>query len=270
MAPVPYPCQLQLMPYTSPHLLRNMWRRLYPLGDDPVYRVYREHLADSVYEYHAVVTLRTSSDSSSYTRTSRSGYASTASQAVQFAAFEVLVELRYNEVRMQNHPGFYYYPSLHDNGRVRFPIIDPESDSVASHLSRYITASYLMIHELARELTRARTALASALVSTRSATTPSSLGFTPYIPASSSSPISPVTPPSSSGTSTVNPLSAPAEWVSLLTTPVAPMLHPTPAPEGEPSRQHRRVTFNPEVSVNLVSSGSESASGEDPAAPAEQ
>ena len=58
MAPVPYPCQLQLMPYTSPHLLCNVWRRLYPHGDDPVYRVYRERLADSVYEYHAVVTLR--------------------------------------------------------------------------------------------------------------------------------------------------------------------------------------------------------------------
>ena len=69
-------------------------------------------------------------------------FASTASQAVQFAAFEVLIELRYNEVRMQNHPGFHYYPSLHDNVRVCFPVIDPESDSVASHLSRYITASY--------------------------------------------------------------------------------------------------------------------------------
>ena len=171
---------------------------------------------------------------------------------------------------MQNHPGFYYYPSLHDNGRVCFPIFDPKSNSVASPLSRYITASYLMIHELARELTRARTALASALVSTRSATTPSSLGFTPYIPVSSSSPVSPVTPPSSSGTTTMSELSTPAEWVSLLATPVAPMLHPTPAPEGEPSRQHHRVTFNPEVSVNHVSSGSESASGEDPAAPAEQ
>ena len=167
---------------------------------------------------------------------------------------------------MQNHPGFYYYPSLHDNGRVRFPIIDPESDSVASHLSRYITASYLMIHELARELTRARIALAS----TRSVTTPSSMGFTPYILASSSSPISLVTPLSSSGTSIVNPLSAPAEWVTLLATLVALMLHPTPAPEGEPSRQRRRVTFNPEVSVNHVSSGSETASGEDTAAPAEQ
>ena len=127
MAPVPYPCQLQLMPYTSPHLLRIVWRRLYPLGDDLVYRVYRDRRADSMYEYHAMVTLRTSSDSSSYTRTSRSGYASSASQAVQFAAFEVLVELRYN-------PSFFCYPSLHNNGSVRFQIIDPESDSVASHL----------------------------------------------------------------------------------------------------------------------------------------
>ena len=116
-------------------------------------------------QYHAVVTLCTSSSSTSYTRTSRSGYASTASQAVQFAAFKVLVELRYNEVRMQNHPGFHYYPSLHDNGRVRFPVIDLDSDSVASHLSRYITASYLLIYELARERSRARIALASALVS---------------------------------------------------------------------------------------------------------
>ena len=82
MGPVPYLCQLQPMPYTLPHLLHNVWRWLYPLGDDPVYRVYRERLADSVYEYHAVVTLRTSSDSSTYTRTSQSGYASTASQAV--------------------------------------------------------------------------------------------------------------------------------------------------------------------------------------------
>ena len=79
MAPVMYPCELQLMSYMSLHLLHNVWRQLYPVDDDPVYRVYRERLADSVYEYHAVVTLCTSSDSSSYTRTSRSGYASSAS-----------------------------------------------------------------------------------------------------------------------------------------------------------------------------------------------
>ena len=82
MAPLPYPCQLQLMPYTSSHLLRNVWHRLYPLEDDLVYRVYRERLADSVCEYHAVVTLRTSSGSDSYTHTSQSGYTSTASQVV--------------------------------------------------------------------------------------------------------------------------------------------------------------------------------------------
>ena len=82
---------------------------------------------------------------------------------------------------MQNHPGFHYYPSLHNNGHVRFPIIDPESDSVASHLYRYITASYLLIYELARELTRTRIALAA----TRAVTTPSSMGFTPYLPSSS-------------------------------------------------------------------------------------
>ena len=171
---------------------------------------------------------------------------------------------------MQNHLGFYYYPSLQDNGRVCFPTIDPESDSTASHLSRYITASYLLIHELARELTDARTTLAATLVTSRSSTTPSSLGFTPYIPVSSSSPISPVTPPSSLGTATVSPVSAPIEWVSLLATPVAPMINPPPAPEGEPSRQRRHVTFNPKVSVNPVSSGSEPASGEDPVTPAEQ
>ena len=82
MALVPYPCQLQLMPYMSPHLLCNVWHRLYRLSDDPAYRVYRERLADLVYEYHAVVTLRASSNSSTYTRTSWSSYASTASQAV--------------------------------------------------------------------------------------------------------------------------------------------------------------------------------------------
>ena len=68
----------------------------------------------------------------------------------------------------------------------------------------------------------------------------------------------------------MNPLSTPTEWVSPLATPAVPMIHPTPAPEGDPSRKRRRVTFNPEVSVNLVSSGSESTSGEDPAAQAEQ
>ena len=91
------------------------------------------------------------------------------------------------------------------------------------------------------------------------------MGFTPYIVPNSSSLVSPVTPTTSSGTSQVNPRSAPAEWASLLATPAAPMIpsRSAPSPEGEPSRQRRRVTFNPEVTVNAVSLGSESASGED-------
>ena len=160
------------------------------LTDDPVYWVYRERLADSVYEYHAVVTLHSSSTSGSYTHSSRSGFASNTAQVVQFAAFEILVELHYNEIQMQTHPGFYYYPSLHDNYRVRFPIIDLVADSATSHLSNYVIASYLLIHELARELTRARTALVAA----RSYPTPPSMGFTPYIAPNSSSPVIPLTP----------------------------------------------------------------------------
>src|SRR5215216_611636 len=144
MAPVPHPYQSEPAPYTSPHLLQNVWRRLYPDGADPVYQVYREHLAGSLYEYYAEVTLHHSSPSGAYTRSSKGGFASTPSQAIQFAAFEALVDLRYNEVCMQAHPGFYFYPSLHENRRIRFPFIDPASDRSSSHLSRYITASYLL------------------------------------------------------------------------------------------------------------------------------
>jgi len=149
MALVPYACQLELSQCTSPHLLRSVWHRLYPQGDDPVYRVYWERLADSVYEYHTVVTLRCSSASSSYNHSFRSGFASTPAEAVQLVVFEILVELRYNEIQMVTRPGFYYYPSLHDDCRVLFPIIDPAAESLASHLSGYITASYLRIQELA-------------------------------------------------------------------------------------------------------------------------
>lgn len=40
MAPVPYLYQSEPAPYASPHLLQNVWRRLYPEGADPVYQVY--------------------------------------------------------------------------------------------------------------------------------------------------------------------------------------------------------------------------------------
>ena len=165
---------------------------------------------------------------------------------------------------MHTHSGFYYYPSLHENGCIRFPLIDPVCDRTSSHLPRYITASYLLIYELARELTRAWIALAVA----RNRNPLPTVGFTPYVPPTSS------TPATTQGTTNplaVTPCSAPVVWASLVATPAAPMLrsHPAPAPEGESLRQRRRVYFNLEVS--MISSGSESGSGEEPAAtPAEQ
>ena len=156
---------------------------------------------------------------------------------------------------MHTHPGFFYYSSLHENGCIRFPLINPACDRPSSHLSRYITTSYLLIYELARELTRPRIALAAARNRNLLPTT----GFTPYVP-----------PASTTTQGTVNPLavtprSAPAAWAFLVATPAAPMLrsHPAPTPEGESSRQRRRVSLNPEVTT--ISSGSESGSGEEPA-----
>lgn len=65
----------------------------------------------------------------------------------------------------------------------------------------------------------------------------------------------------------MTPHGSPAEWTLLLATPAAPMLqpHPAPASKGEPSRQHLRVSFAPEVSVNVISSNSESEAEETPA-----
>ena len=114
-----------------------------------MYQVYREQLVGLLYGNYAVVTLNHSSPSRAYTHSSKGGFASTPSQAVQFAAIEALVGLRYNEVRMHTHPGFYYYPSLHKNGHIRFPLIDLACDRPSSHLSRGITVTYLLIHELA-------------------------------------------------------------------------------------------------------------------------
>ena len=63
---------------------------------------------------------------------------------------------------MHTHPGLFFYPSLHENGRIHFPLINPACDRPTSHLACYITASYLLNYELARELSRARAALAAA------------------------------------------------------------------------------------------------------------
>ena len=157
---------------------------------------------------------------------------------------------------------------MFDTGQIRFPFIDPECDRSASHLSRCITAGYLLIISLAQELNRTPDELAAA----RSMFAPPSLAHTPLVPPVALPPPTPVTPTpsqSNSDTSTVTPHESPAQWAMLLATPAAPMLwsHPAPDPEGESSRQRRRVSFAPEVSV--ISSDSESDTEETPAGPSE-
>ena len=98
MAPVPYPYQPEPAPSTFPLLLSNVWLRLYPDGDDPIYQVYREQLADGVYEYHTEVIMHNSTMVGTYTRSSKGWVASTPEQAIQFVALEALNDLRYNEI----------------------------------------------------------------------------------------------------------------------------------------------------------------------------
>ena len=54
------------------------------------------------------------------------GTASTPEMAIQFVAVEALTDLRYHEVEMQTHPGFFHYPTLSPSiGRVIFAPVDP-------------------------------------------------------------------------------------------------------------------------------------------------
>jgi hypothetical protein len=197
-----------------------------------VYQVYREQLVDGVYEYHAEVVLHTSHFLGTYTSSCKGGTTSTLDKDIQFAVFEAITELSYNEIQMQHHPGFFFYPSLFETGRVRFPTIHPEFDCSASHMSRYMTARYLLIHSLSVELNRTREALATAW----SAFTPPTLYYTPTFPPAT---IPPPTPSQSgSDTLTVTPCVSPAEWSLLLDTPTAPMLHSRPAPDLEEEPFH--------------------------------
>ena len=153
MAPVSYHYNRELESFTFPPLLRSVWRRLHPNGEDPVYQVYREHLVGSMYAYRAEAFMTTRSAIGSYSRSSRGGTASTPDQAIQYAAMEALTDLRHQEVEMQTHPGFFFYPTLSPSAeRVQFAPDDPTSDRAADHLSRYITAAYLMILSLSEEL----------------------------------------------------------------------------------------------------------------------
>src|ERR1043165_9738954 len=160
MAPELFPFEYDPSPTGFPTLLRRVWRWLYPQGEDPVFQVYREKLADFVHEYRAEVCLSTSSMVGSLSRSATGGSASTPEQAVLFASIAALVDLRRHEVEMQAHPGLSQYPTLTSMGYVRFPP-DSACDRPDVHLSRYVVAQYELIVSLAEELARSREALAS-------------------------------------------------------------------------------------------------------------
>ena len=183
--------------------------------------MFREKLVGSVYEYHAEAFLTASSDIGSYSHSSKGGTASTPELAIQFAAMEALTDLRFHEVEMQTHPGFFHYPTLSPTtGRVLFSPVDPASDRATGVLSRYLNASYRMITSLAEELTSAREALA-AIAAAQSPLPPTfSPVYTPPVPPSET-PSSSFGPP---GFSSGSRRETPAEWASLLATPAAPML----------------------------------------------
>ena len=110
MAPVPFPFEFEPSPSSFPALLRRAWLRLYSQGEDPVFQVYREKLADFVHEYRAEVFLFTSSTVGSLSRSAKGGPASTTEQAILYASLDALVDLRQQEVGMQAHPGLSLYP----------------------------------------------------------------------------------------------------------------------------------------------------------------
>ena len=77
MAPVPFPFEYESSPTGFPVLLRRVWLRLYPQGEDLVFQVYREKLADFVHEYRTEMFLFTSSAIGSLSRSAKGGPAST-------------------------------------------------------------------------------------------------------------------------------------------------------------------------------------------------
>src|SRR4051812_26278884 len=76
MAHVPYPFDYEESPTGFPSLLRRVWLRLYPQGEDPMFQVYCEKLADFVHEYRAEVFLFTSSAVGNLSRSVMSTHAS--------------------------------------------------------------------------------------------------------------------------------------------------------------------------------------------------
>src|SRR3954463_14157965 len=105
MAPELFPFEYDPSPSGFPALLRRVWLRLYPQGEDPVFQVYREKLADFMHEYRAEVFFFMSSAIGSLSRSAKGGPASPPEQAILYASLDALGDLRQQEVGMQDHPG---------------------------------------------------------------------------------------------------------------------------------------------------------------------
>src|SRR3954470_16405124 len=147
MAPEPFPFEYDPSPAGFPALLRRVWLRLYPQGEDPVFQVYRERLADFVHEYRAEVFMFTSSMAGSLSRSAKGGPASTPEQAIFYASMAALVDLRQQEVGQQTPPGLSHYPTMTAAGPVLFPP-DSACDRPDVPLSSYVVAQYELIVSL--------------------------------------------------------------------------------------------------------------------------
>ena len=254
MAPELIPFEYNPSPASFPTLLRRVWRWLYPQGEDPVFQVYREKLADFVHEYRAEVFLHTDSMVGSLTRSAKGGAASTPEQAVFFASMAALVELRHQEVGMQNHPGPSHYPTLTSSGHIMFPP-DSAYDRPEVHLSRYVVAQYELIVSLVEELATSREALVSLSVANSPPPPPSPPTPTPVPPTT----LTLETPPVLPGIPVATRHATTGEWSALVATPAAPMLcaHPSPASEERPPRKRRFLGSSSRSPLLEVSADSE-------------
>ena len=258
MAHVPYPFEYESSPTGFPALLRRVWLRLYPHGEDPVFQVYREKLADFVHEYRAEVFLFTSSMVGSLTRSAKGGPASTPEQAVFFASMAALVHLRHQVVRMQTHPGLSHYPTMTPTGHVLFPP-DSACDRPDVHLSRFVVAQYELIVSLVEELARSREALASLSNVQSPPSPPSPPAPTPDSPTT----LTLQTPCVLPGIPVATRRETTEEWSTLVATPAAPMLGPRTSPPSEekPPRKRRFLGSSSRSVVHEISSDSEDRSG---------
>ena len=258
MAPIPYPFEYESSPTCFPSLVRQVWLRMYPQGEHPVFQVYRDKLADSMHEYRAEVFLFTSSAIGSLSRSAKGGPASTPEQAILYASLDALIDLRQQEVGMQTHPGLSHYPTMTSTGHVLFPP-DSACDRPDVHLSRYVVAQYELIVSLAEELAHSREALAS-LSNVQSPPPPPSPPVLTPVPPTTLTLQTPYVPPD---VPVVTRRETTEEWSMLVATSAAPMLSPRTSPPSEekPPRKRRFLGSSSRSVVHEISSDSEDRSG---------